>query len=130
MQLDPTQKQKEIAVRAACQSISTAKRVLREGNEAGCASEVGSALCWAVEYWLLEHDHQPDFGNGWSSMIMQFIRHAPQELRHTVISPYASAQWLAAYGENASCPDNETLSKLEELCDRAAAVVKSLTGVL
>lgn len=63
-------------------------------------------------------------------MMLQFTQHAPHELSRAVLSPYSSAQSLAAYDEKGPRPDNETLAGLGEWCDRVAAVVKSLTGVL
>ncbi|GAN33204.1 MAG: hypothetical protein DYG83_02455 [Candidatus Brocadia sp. AMX2] len=42
-------------------------------------NEMGSALMWAMEAWLLAHGYSSDFSN-WGSMRMQFREYAPETL--------------------------------------------------
>lgn len=129
MQPDARYNQKETAARFARQSILEAKPLLREGNLGGFARKLESAVCWAVEAWLREHDHRPNFRNGWSSMMMQFMQLAPDELRRAVLNRYSATAIFAAQAERIAPvprPDRRILSDLEGWCDSTAAMVESL----
>ena len=78
----------ESSYKKAIQKLQTAKNrteyadyYLSSGNIINwVCSEMGSALMWAMEAWLLAHGYSPDFSSGWGSVRMLFRKYATESL--------------------------------------------------
>lgn len=64
----------------AISSLNTARRYAADPAMCHAApDEVYTACMWAIEYWLRTHGYQPDVGNGWQSMLFQFVDLVPRD---------------------------------------------------
>lgn len=58
----------------ALKKLADARRELERGESVtGTCDHISTAMYWAMEYWVSGQGHQPDFGNGWHSLHIQFV---------------------------------------------------------
>jgi hypothetical protein len=60
--------------RFAFGSFDKARSALRHGDPIQVLGHVDSALKWAKEAWIWQHQEEPAMGNGWHSLVAQFDR--------------------------------------------------------
>lgn len=92
--------------------------------------ELRAATFWAIEYWLILHDHQSDTSYGWHSMLEQFSKLVPSD------DPACSLTTVAAEislldGYSVASPDQETPppgDALSLLMQRASASIEAVLG--
>lgn len=64
----------------AISSLNTARRHAADPAMCHAAPDEAYTACmWAIDYWLRTHHYQPDAGNGWQSMLFQFVDLVPRD---------------------------------------------------
>ena len=82
-------------IRAAKNDLANARRYLESGEAVNwVADNIGSALNWAMEGWLIAKGHQISHGRGWESTREAFLKDGPLRLRSRITGLYAETIFL------------------------------------
>lgn len=82
-------------MRAAKNDLANARRYLESGEAVNwVADNIGSALDWAMEGWLIAKGHQISHGRGWESKREAFSKIGPLGLRSRITGLSAEAIFL------------------------------------